>query len=478
MNKAITLLGNLSTKELKTLSRFLRSPFFNYAESVYQLFTVLRKAYPAFDAAKTDKEVLHKKVFPGETFKEKKINDLLSDLSLLIEKYMIVQHTLEDDFLRSRIKAEVFGKRNLHPLFSNEVRKLRKQIEAFPHTDANYFKELLEVNELFYLHPHIPSFVSDLPHPKEIMRQVDHFFLINKLKYSCELLNRQNILNEQHQIQLLEESLELLEYYQSDSMPLIQLYGRLVKLLLRGRDDQDFDDLRNFYWAKVNDIPASDGRSILRYLVNYTNQQINAGVEHYKTEQFELYKKGLNQGLLLARQHLSDASFINILVLASGLGHFAWAEEFIENHQDLLHPPTKENAVALGKAYVLFNSQKYKDTLALLQEVSFVTDNYKLGSRSLLLRTAYELSLQDNSYLFFTENVVESFLRFIADNKQFSIEKSEAYLNYGRLLINLVRYQLKKRKDPKLKTKLLSTLSLDRPIIAKKWLKEKVRQME
>ena len=478
MNKTISLLANLSKKELKSLSRFLRSPFFNYAESVYQLFALLRKAHPTFELARIRKEVMHQKLFPKEAFKEKKINDLLSDLSLLIEKFLIVQHTLENDYQRSRAKAEVFGKRNLHPLFSNEVRKLRKQINASPHIDAAYYRELLRVNELFYLHPQIPSFVSNLPHPKETMKQVDHYFLINKLKYSCELINRQNILNEQHEIHLLEESLRLSKHYQSDDTPLLQLYARLVQLFLQEPNDQAFEELRNFYWSKVSDIPDLEGRSILSYLVNYTNQQINAGAERYKTKQFELYKQGLSQGLLLSQQYLSDASFINILVLASGLGHFAWADSFIENHKQLLHQPTRENAVAMGKGFVLFNSKKYEDTLAILQEVSFVTDNYKLGSRSLLLRTAYELSLQDNSYLFFTENQVDSFLRFITDNKQFSPKKSEAYLNYGKLIGNLVRYQLKKQKDPKLKIKLLDTLSLDRPVIAKKWLEDKVNQME
>lgn len=88
---------------------------------------------------------------------------------------------------------------------------------------------------------------------------------------------------------------------------------------------------------------------------------------------------------------MSQWDYKNIVYLGLRLEEYSWVKNFIIKYNEELDPKTRKNAMSYNMAYYHFFLNNYDETLTLLRSVEFSDVYYHLDSKSLLMKTYYEL---------------------------------------------------------------------------------------
>ncbi|HIF14132.1 MAG TPA: hypothetical protein EYQ86_01860 [Bacteroidetes bacterium] len=196
------------------------------------------------------------------------------------------------------------------------------------------------------------------------------------------------------------------------------------------------------------------------------------------TELFNLYKHILVRGLLIENGQLSQWTYMNIATLGQRLNKFDWTKSFLDEYKPLLNEDHQDNAFTYNSAALHFSMKEYKKALQLLHQVEFVDATYNLGTKSILLKTYYEiLDVEPFPHL------VKSFQTYVRTNKIMSKNQKDIYFNmikYTRLLFDLklkqkvskrsvVQTDIDKIKKPVLEQKNIANIS---------WILDKASELE
>merc|ERR1712127_963375 len=119
----------------------------------------------------------------------------------------------------------------------------------------------------------------------EAMENLDKFYAISKLKYACELKNRNQVLqNKLPEIKLLKELVK--ESNVEDSV-LHQCFF-LAYQLFQKRDEKTYLDLKNIITKNIKNISSENQHIFLTYLINHHSCRIKNGLLLSRSELFEL----------------------------------------------------------------------------------------------------------------------------------------------------------------------------------------------
>lgn len=459
------------------LGKFLNSPYFNNSNAVLKLFGYLKLYYPEFDDHKVQKEIVFNKIFPEEGYNVKKITDLFSDLTLLIEEYLVHQDIKSQKSKKDFFKANVLRNRDVYLLYKKRFKKALKTEKKDEENRLNQLHEKADLISNFYLHPKTQKYQQNLEYPYQMMKILDEYFVLGKLKFSCELLARQKTIKEKYDVHFLTEVMEFSRIYQANKNPLVYLYRHIILLFSREVSYNVFIEIKSSFESLYNKLPRKDRRIINQYLINYTVNRIKGGKEKYKKEQFGLFKIALDDGTLLVNNILSDITFLNVIILASDLKEFGWIKRFINKFEQNLDEEKRHNAKVIGYAFLFFAEKKFEVVKEWAKQVKSPSYRYKLISRSIMIRAQYELALLNKIDFFIVEKMVKNFLLFTSKSTLIPESQKKAYSNYLILMKKLTLFYLDEIKDKDYKKHLFNELNSYDKIIAKSWLKEKIVQL-
>src|SRR5260221_1031452 len=90
--KLIDVLVSLNKKEFRNFGEFVSSDYFNKNKNVIKLYDVLSKYYPKFANKNLTVGKIFNKVFKDEKFNYPKINNVISDLYKLSERFLSIRN--------------------------------------------------------------------------------------------------------------------------------------------------------------------------------------------------------------------------------------------------------------------------------------------------------------------------------------------------------------------------------------------------
>ncbi|MCB0555836.1 MAG: hypothetical protein KDD02_19975, partial [Phaeodactylibacter sp.] len=295
------------------------------------------------------------------------------------------------------------------------------------------------------------------------------FYLADILRHSCTVLTARNISQEDYQLELLEEVLRYVERSPVRQSPAVAIYHQAYKALSEPEEEAYFSNLRALIEQHWQQFPPEEAKDIYLLAINYCIQRLNKGHRQYIQQAFELYRKGLERGVLLEEGALSKFTYNNVLMLAIALQEWAWAENFLEKYKAHLPERERENIYRYNLAVYFFRKPDYGQAMQLLQQVNLEDVLYSLNARSMLLRIYFELEEFDA-----LESLLDSFRTFIARQKGLGYHK-ENYLN----LIAVVRQMLRLPPgERKAREKLQRKVDGMAAIAEKAWLLEKLGGVE
>ncbi len=440
----IKTLALLDRKQLTRFKEFTASPYFNKHKDVYNLVLYLSNIYPKFPDKKCARTAIHKALFPTLPHDQKKLAVVFTYTLRLLEEFFIVEQATLDGILSNKIllakHLQQFG-------FLNLLNKKWKEIINGVNFENNNpsgqpSQNAFSLDQYSELDAAAARMSKDGHHFLETKQEaIDSYYLSEKLKDACELLQRSKVLKRKYTPSaLFEKSLELVESGDFDfsSNPSAEIYYRIFRLLESNATD-GYDSLKKMVGEREGSLQKKDLQIIYNYLQNFCIGQINVGNSDFLKELLDTYKSQLQQGLLMVNGYLPEWHFKNIVTTGLRLNEHKWVKSFIEGYRSSLAPGVRKNAYSYNLAAFYYHLKRYDDVLELLVQVEYTDLRYNLDAKSLLLRTYYDLEEEDALLA-----LTDAFRQYLKRNRSLTDFQKKGYYNLLKFTRSAFRLKLNK----------------------------------
>jgi len=451
------------------LKKFFDSP---YLVANKQVSTLAKYILDHCDhTEKMERTIIWKNTFPDVPFHYPKLRKLASELLRYIEEYFVYEDLQNDVFeIKTRI-AESLARREQKDLFDQAVKTIQK-IDGIQSqkTSKQYFnKYQVEYAAFKLVNYDLKRF--EKTNLSEITNNLDIFYVIEKLRYTCDALSR-NPLTKDYDDFLLKE---ILEKVKNDdyllSIPAIAIYLSIYYSMVDYENEEHYFNLKSLLDKHAGEFEQEESKKFYESAINYVVNRINTPGVDFLRELFELYQSYLDKGFIFINDQIDPYNFKNIVTTGLRLKEYDWVEYFIEEYKSRLPQLYRENVYIYHKAQLLFYTGAYGKVLQLLQEVEYDDQTYNLGAKSMLLAVYYE-----------TEEI-EALLSFL--------DSFKVYLNRHRKrlpavvvenYLNLIKFTRKLIKippgDKKEVQKIRAELNNTKSVASANWLSQKIEELE
>jgi len=459
-SKLIELLTTFSKEEIKLFADFLDSPYFNKSKDVIILFGYLKKHVPHFPPKHIKRQRVYKVMYGNTPYDKMKLNRLMSNLLKLTELFIGQQKYESTIGVSSYYELSSFIDRNLNKHFEFNFRKHSKNLEASPLRNADFFyQKYLFADTLSKRSSQRKKrqYDSSL---QEVSDYFDIYFLSEKLKYTCEMINRNNIISTSYELNFLEETQQFLEKYPLETVPFIHIYYNILMMLTAEEGTRYFHALKRLLKEYDSYFLLDEKREMFSQALNYSIRKLNLGNQDYLEESFNLCRYGIDMGLL-NDTYLSPWAYKNVIKLGLMLNRYSWVKEFIETKTGELAPNFQQNALHFNLADLYYSIKNFSLALDHLNQVEYTDIYVTIDSKKLLMKIYYESNEFDSLF-----SSLAAFKQFIHRNKILSDKVKLQFKNYIHSLNLLLKFDAKSKEECK------QFLNSEVPIAERNWLRE------
>ena len=477
-NKLDTYFKTFSKNDWLQFALFLKSPFFNTSPTIFRLYEFFKSRKLNGWPEEAWKQEAFSYVYPKTDYKDGQLRTLFWRMTKLIENYLAITILQADKAVMDDHLIQALGKRNeWFELFERKI-ALKSGKEKQSSLELTTLLQSVKLHHQLYFHEDFGKYRSGYLEIQQLVEDLDKFIILAKLKYHCELIARKQILEEGERPSLLSDKVldEILVSAESQNAePVFFIYAKLIRVIQK-EDLKLYFAAKLFFQKKVKHINPEDRQNILFHLINFIIHKNRQHDNPLYDEMLSLYQFGLESGILILHDRITYRTFTNIAVLGSAQKRFVWTDSFIKKYQGKLEPAKAGLAVKLSRAFWNFHQGAYEKVLDWTVEIEVQEGqpDYPFRLMALKLRAFYELYLQDKSYRRLLYSFIDSFTRFIKNNRKLARPQASAYLNFIRVMKLLLIHQERDRFDGKRKQKMINKIMLMNPLILKSWLLEKV----
>lgn len=444
-SKLIQLLQTFSTEEWRLFNEFVASPFFNKKKDLISFCTYLKQLAPNFPPKKTQKNKIYKAVFPNKQYDEKHLSYLMNYLLELAEQFLGWKLMKEKKTVLGLNSLAALADRKLLKHYNQKYRKMIKLINDQQTQDDHFYLNQFMVSEIAAKEFEKRMVRTFNQHFQEGVDHLDHFYFLHKLKYSCEMIDRQQVLAVNYDLHFLEETKAYI--LQKENIPPdIEIYLNVIMMLTEENADPYFLQLKKSFQQNFNVFPRASRKDIYFYLINFCLRKIRKGEKKYVAEALDIYWDGIQNETLFEQGFLSPWTFTNVVKLALRLERYDWIQDFIWKNESKMEESFRENALYYNLSELYYYTKNYEKALEHLNQVKFSDLNYHLGSRVILIKIYFETN---ESHAL--TSLIASFTIFLKRNKNISNNLRQTYLNFCDLLNQILRKKATKSDDIKLK---------------------------
>ena len=451
-SKLLALFKTFEKKEWRRFREFLLSPYFNKREDVLKLYQYIVSTSPDFSEKKLTNEVVFKKIFPKQTYDDKQLKYVMNYLLKQTEQFLTQKRIEEEKLLTNNFLLDALMNRQLNKHYHGHLGKIDASLEQSRIDNANYYfyrYQFADISNWHYANQNLRKYDQSLQNASNYL---DHFYFLNKLKHSCEMLNRVRVFQGEYNPYFINHVVEYLEQQKMEGLPLIAIYLQVYYTFKKENAEKNFEKLKELLLINQNKIPSTEKKTIYLYAINYCVAQIGAHANriYYVEECLKLFMFGIEEEFLFTNGYLSPWTFKNVVKLGLNLKRYDWTAQFIQNYYQKLATEFQEDALHYNLADLAYRRKNYSDAQYHLLLVEYSDIFYSLDAKTILLKIYYEN--QEIEALF---ALIASFSIYLRRNKKISQNFRETYLNFVTLLQQVLR--AKPKKIPKLVEKIKKT---------------------
>ncbi|MDP5170873.1 MAG: hypothetical protein NWR72_11560 [Bacteroidia bacterium] len=472
------LLSNFDRSDLENWREYLVSPFFRVPEKLRLLGLHLHEHWPDFSPDTCGKLAIQSLLFDSVNPSEsQKIYDAFSQLYKLTLQFLAHHHLQKHPQHFVHVQLEELSKKNA----AAQVEKLYRESHAqqqdhFIGESKDALIQLLSAQQATEWFARQQQRHHDSSRV-DVLNATDQYYLLTRLKYSCEWLNRRNILPAEAGPDPMQH-LPDLERWSSTlrSLPLIRMYESVLGML-REDDREAFRTLVQLLAQYDAQISVNEASALFAYAQNFCIRMVNSGEQQYLEDLFMLYGETLRLDLLHENGQLDHRQYKNIVTVGLRLQKFDWVGTFLETYREELPDQYRNNAYLYNLASLRYAEQRYGEALSLLQEVNFTDVYYHLSAKTMMLKIYFERE-EDEAL----EHLLVTFRMFLQRNKEVSTYQRDIHLNLVRFTkklyqLRLSSFRLQAEESGKRLAKLQQQLAETKNVANVSWLEEQVGRM-
>lgn len=480
-HECIELLAGLEGPDLKSFSRFIRSPYFNQSPILVTLFNTLREYHPDFSSRKLTKEYLYASLYGERKFSDTLIRYNLHHLARLLKEFLMVVHFRNNSPMKNEaLRMELAG-RDMRKIYYRLDKQMESDcnesmLEKFKRTSDRFYFDLMtnEKSRKNYLEKEVDKL-------KEALIHFTGFFITESVKHNGELLNYSKIYNIKSASSFVRNYVKFLNLdkvrflikngLKDNSLMLSYVY--LLKAFLNFENVKEYYTYRNHLIEHYLSLSKDEVHFLFGRLVDYCVEKINSKDE--KKKQFAKELAEVYNFMLLNKcyqtkgnKYLPDSLFRNIVVNYCRLKKFEDAEEFVQTYRSELARQLKDNIVNHSYANINFEQKNYHAALGYLKKVDYKNFNYRLDYRMLLIKIHFEMG----KYVEVID-LCDAFKQFINSNMNISEEKRAALNSFINYVIRITK--AKERGDDDIMF-LKKRIENNKALFQREWLEEKIAE--
>jgi len=376
---------------------------------------------------------------------------------------------------RQKTLAYVYQERGLNQLFNKTTNDLLQQLDAEEKQSAKLYGKQLELLSMKYYHPSHNKYNLEDNTLIKTMGYLDNYFILSKLRLSVALKSREQVLNEKHDIKLLEAILNIPEAALQTENPLIVLYLQAYKLSFK-TTAVNFPEFEERLFAQIANFERTDQETLFFAGLNHTIKQSNKAPANFAKKTFQWYQFGDKQSLLISQHTIPESHFANAVIAGCKQGNYQWVEEFMKKYLPHLNVANKEVEADYYYGLVYFLKEEWDMALDLLMQ-SAHKQLYPPRTRAILCRILLVKYLLNDTYFELLMAQLNAFEAYIRRDKYFSEGRLNGHLNFILLVRKLARRLLSPEKNSKVKKWFLTTIEDTHPLLAKQWLIQNIQQL-
>ncbi len=419
MIKLLQLLLSFTPAQQQTFLLWLGSPWFNTDKSLAKISEMLYAKENTISM-----EELWKAIFPTKAYNQQVLKNKLSQLGKKAESFSAFC-VFETDEQAKQWMLNRHVSENTQTEYAQKHFKRQKPTGSISLGSLDFEQKQSELN--FRLSQKAQRHESG-DALRKLISDMDNNWLANRLKFTCEMLNRGLTLGGQLHDIAFNEVLQHFppQFFAEHLLP--RLY-RLVYLTITHPDAEDnYHSLKNELKTNFPLISTTEASELFTFLQNYCIRRITAGKQGFLRELFENYKLLLQSELLLPKGQLGEFDFKNIITVALRLGEGDWALNFIETYHTKLDENHRANALAYNQARIFYAQKDLKNALKTLTKVEYSDVFYHIDSRTLLVKIY--LDLEDVEGML---TAIASFRAYLLRSKLVAASQQKLYLNFLNL---------------------------------------------
>ncbi|HMQ63432.1 MAG TPA: hypothetical protein PKE06_22300 [Flavilitoribacter sp.] len=476
------VIRRLETPELRKVDDFVRSPYFNKDKRVVDLWVYIRRFYPDLTHPGLDRKAVCRALFQQGEAAENKLRAYMSRLARLIEAYM-EQETLQSwPALQDRLSVRTLRERGDHFFFSQEVERLGSRPEPGLVRTLDYFLEKWWLLHEAYFHSGSMKYDQDNQSLEELIDTADEAFVLLKLRYACETIQRRRRLGHHYPVRMLDEISAAAAFF-APRNPLIAIYRQLLGLSLDPADEAAYQVSHRLVTDHFQDLEDFDKAFSIKLLLSHIFKRINESNLQAGLEAWTLYALADKAGLISPDGRVESDVYLNVVVCACLAGKFDWCHRFIGKYGDHLPESEREYIVNIARAYWHYHQigkgfsreEALEKASSLLADTHYLNTAADLRFRSLQLRVFYEYYNELFEETRMVLSAADSFEKYLRRTNQFPAVTRSAYLKFVQLLRKLVKLRAMGRSAGCKKVlQLRQTVHNTELVALKHWLLDKL----
>ncbi|MCB9235008.1 MAG: hypothetical protein H6581_25365 [Bacteroidia bacterium] len=474
VSKAIEVLQKFSEEEIIRFGEFLEKGIANTTESHFSFYKAL---LPHIHAAELPKEEIWTRFHAELPFDDRYFRKLLSELLARVKIFLRQENAHLEEFGVELNYLKFLGLHHLDELHLKEAKLLRqRRAEQMKHPDPVFYLQEFGLED--YLYRYAINQQNRTPDSRfdEMEAALDHYYLIQKLRVLIEKTHFYLVYQASQSTEGEPPLLAKIRESGFQDSVLIWMYLGIYHMTQKpaGQIKGDFLEWKNAFARDLAKFPLGFQEEIQNLRVSLCVRGINANVEadFFVAEMQEIFMDRIQSGSIFSDGAISAWDYINAISATLKLGKLDQAQKLIESLSTRLPAADYESTYHLCRALWMFQAQKYDKIQAELNKVDDSNGFYGLVSRSILIKTYWEL--KDYETLF---SKVESSLKFVERNKEFSRAKKDRFKNRLKLLQKIVREETKSQRSEKELQKLEEEVKASKNNPDQEFLLRKLREM-
>ena len=480
--RLIEILKTFSIEEIKSLKKFLNSPFIKSRRNLNDILEYIIQYHPLYDSPKINKQSAFKKLFPEENFNDKKIQNLLFDLTKAVEDFLIHNILEEDEEECMILLSKAFYKRKLSDYSMKTLKQIEKKLEPNFSPQKDYvskFRRLTNIKISYHIDEN--DFANLLEEKRKYFEAASVQFIIDyaemlQVKNSAITTHGKNLSNvfikslfESFNIEKLINVLGNSDYAYA---PLIEVYFYKLKTIEEPEKTEYFFKLKESLLKILPIMDREEKHNLFNYLATYCSVRVNKKDSKFIKEGLEVYKSMLenNAYSISDNENMQILTYRNIYLYCYNIEETVWFREFIEKFTDKLNSEHRDDMRNLAYAYLNIINKEFETALVYVSKINHEFFLLKTDVKNLLLFLYYELDYVDQAY-----SLVDSYKHFLTNTKEISDTHKELFNNFLKNYFDLLKIKSgQSKEDPSF---CIKKIEKETKIVSKNWLLSKANEL-